>query len=822
MRTALLALLATTAFAGTSGAAPRRALVLSGQNNHDWRATSAAVKAALDASGAVTADVTESPQTLTADALAPYDVLVGNWNAFAPRGGAAVDWPPAARAAILDFVRNGKGHVVIHAGGSSFMDWPEYQQMIGGASWKMGVTRHGPQHDFPVRLTSAAHPVTQGMEPFRTRDELWIDAKLDDAVTVLAEGQAADGSWQPVAAVNAFGKGRNFILLLGHDVAALENPGCRDLLVRGTEWAAAGSITVPPLTARPTADAVLPQIAAWKHGASRAPLLALEDLVARTTATPDRAALASRLAAALAGDASGEARAFLCAMLGLVGTPAELPALEAAAKDPGTATAARGAIDRIRGDVLRTLTPSKSAARSHDAIAADLESNDSERQDAALRAIATAGPGDFADLLSAKAGQLSPRPLTRALVLLGQSGSDKARETVRRALAHEDPHVRREAAAATAELGDAGALDALLKLLSSRDAGDRRAAVDAIRSLRDASVDARLVEALAQGGDAARPIAEALAARATHTSNPAALLLKKAGGAGNAAAPLLQAVGLVGAPSDVPALLPRLADTNAATVAAALEAIRQIHLRAGADPVDTVRRALSGADARVRPGLIALLDLSKSPECLVILRKTLGDVDIEARLAALRVLSKWPDNTPIEDVQRIAAQAADPREKGLALRAVAAMSKAVYGPNLARGAKADSPDGLEKDGHADGDEAGIDGDLKTYWDEADGQPLYRYRVTLPKPAAVSTLRITGWKHHEYAPKDFDVLCDGKIVTGVRDAVYEENVLVVPFDPVRATTVELRITGYYARSPAIRELEIFGPPPATGATPEARK
>lgn len=822
MRTGFIALLVTTALAASACAAPRRALILSGQNNHDWRTTSVALKAALDASGAISADVTDSPQTLTAEALATYDVLIGNWNAFAAKGAKAADWPPAARAAILDFVRNGRGHVVIHAGGSSFMDWPEYQKMIGGASWKMGVTRHGPMHDFPVRLTSAAHPVIKGMDGFRTRDELWIDAKLDAEATVLAEGQAADGSWQPVAAVNTFGRGRNFILMLGHDVAALENPGCIDLLVRGTEWAASGTVSVAPRTTRPTIDAVLPGVAAWTLGTSRAPLLALEDLVARTTKDADREALASRLAAALAGDSAGEAKAFLCVMLGLVGTPEQLPALDAAAKNPATATAARGALDRIHGKVLRAPAAPKAAPAERDAVAADLGSGDPARQDAALRSIAASGPKDHVDLLAARAGSLAPRQMSRALVLLGRSGSDKAREPVRRALDHEDPYVRLEAIAAAAELDDTGAVDLLLRRLEGADANERRAVVDALRRLTGPDIDARLVDELARGGAAAKQVAEALAMRATRASSPAPLLLKKAEAGDSAAVPLLQAVGLMGAPADVPALLPRLADTNTAVAAAALEAVRQIHLRAGADPLDTVRKALPGADAKTRPGLIALLDLSKSPEALALLRESLGADDVESRLAALRVLARWPDSAPLEDVRRIAAGAADPREKGLALRAVAAMSKVVYGPNLARGATADSPDGLEKDGHADGDAAGIDGDPKTYWDETDGQPLYRYRVTLPKPAQVSALRITGWAHHNYAPKDFEVLCDGKAAVAVADAVYEDNVLVVPFDPVTTTTVELKITGYYTKSPAIRELEIHGPPSAAAATPEARK
>jgi hypothetical protein len=44
--------------------------------------------------------------------------------------------------------------------------------------------------------------------------------------------------------VRAFGKGRCFALLLGHDARTMQNAGFQALLVRGTEWAATGKVTV--------------------------------------------------------------------------------------------------------------------------------------------------------------------------------------------------------------------------------------------------------------------------------------------------------------------------------------------------------------------------------------------------------------------------------------------------------------------------------------------------------------------------------------------------------------------------------------------------
>ena len=56
--------------------------------------------------------------------------------------------------------------------------------------------------------------------------------------------------------------------------------------------------------------------------------------------------------------------------------------------------------------------------------------------------------------------------------------------------------------------------------------------------------------------------------------------------------------------------------------------------------------------------------------------------------------------------------------------------------------------------------------------------------------------------------EYALYCDGKVVATVRDAAYEDNRATIALDPVKASVVELRITGSYGASPAIRELEIL--------------
>jgi hypothetical protein len=46
--------------------------------------------------------------------------------------------------------------------------------------------------------------------------------------------------------------------LLGHDATSVAHPGCAALMVRGTEWAATGAVTVPAPADIPSAPAAPP------------------------------------------------------------------------------------------------------------------------------------------------------------------------------------------------------------------------------------------------------------------------------------------------------------------------------------------------------------------------------------------------------------------------------------------------------------------------------------------------------------------------------------------------------------------------------------
>lgn len=215
-----------------------RVLILSGSNNHNWQETTPCLKQILDANDLFQVSVTEHPQTCSAEDLAKADVIVSNWNGFG-KDKADTDWPAPTRAAFLNFIRQGGGHVMVHAGGSSFYDWPEYHQIA--ASWGP-KTSHGPMHSFDVEIADPNHALVRGVKSFSIRDELWNHTKFPENSHVLltahsSKEKGGTGQAEALLCVSSFGKGRCVNLMLGHDVSAMRHLAFQHLLRRSCVWA---------------------------------------------------------------------------------------------------------------------------------------------------------------------------------------------------------------------------------------------------------------------------------------------------------------------------------------------------------------------------------------------------------------------------------------------------------------------------------------------------------------------------------------------------------------------------------------------------------
>lgn len=256
-------------------APPLKVLLLDGQNNHNWRATTPALRAALEQSGRFTVTVATTPPT-SADAAAwakfhphfrDYAAVVSNFNDFG-----AHPAPHAFLDTLTNYVAAGGGFVSVHAAGSGFPHYPAMARMVGLA-WGLTAdfgsaleldqqghwhrtpagqglpTGHGHLFVWTVTAREPSHPILAGL-PLTWKhgpDELWYRARgparqLEVLATAFAPQTQLN---EPVLWTVRYGKGRVFVTLMGHNVTGIRSPDFATLLDRGCEWAATGKVTLP-------------------------------------------------------------------------------------------------------------------------------------------------------------------------------------------------------------------------------------------------------------------------------------------------------------------------------------------------------------------------------------------------------------------------------------------------------------------------------------------------------------------------------------------------------------------------------------------------
>ncbi|MBM3876491.1 MAG: ThuA domain-containing protein, partial [Verrucomicrobia bacterium] len=137
----LSALVVSAVAAATSHAAPLKALIIDGQNNHDWKSTTPVIRRILETTGRFTVEVATSPAKGGDMAgfkprFAGNDVLVSNYN--------GEPWSEETQKAFVAYVRGGGGFVTVHAANNSFPEWPEYNTMIGVGGWGGRTEKSGP------------------------------------------------------------------------------------------------------------------------------------------------------------------------------------------------------------------------------------------------------------------------------------------------------------------------------------------------------------------------------------------------------------------------------------------------------------------------------------------------------------------------------------------------------------------------------------------------------------------------------------------------------------------------------------------------------
>ena len=274
-----VAVFAVAISAAHAGDKKIRVVLIDGWNNHQWPLTTPIMKKVLEDSGKFSVEISTSPKR-NQEKLIPndwqsgpfppdlnkFDVVLSNYN--------GPDWPMELQKSLDEKLKTGKiGLSIVHAANNSFGGWQEFRHMVG-MGWYSKDLGHrlflndegkrvlvsqgegdGPGHrftgKFAVTIRDSKHPITKDMplEWLHNSDELYDNMRGPvHNVHLLATAHAPSGKGtgvhEPMIWTISYGKGRVFHTPMGHDVNAMKCVGFQTTLLRGTEWAATGKVTV--------------------------------------------------------------------------------------------------------------------------------------------------------------------------------------------------------------------------------------------------------------------------------------------------------------------------------------------------------------------------------------------------------------------------------------------------------------------------------------------------------------------------------------------------------------------------------------------------
>jgi type 1 glutamine amidotransferase len=253
-----------------------KTLIITGQNNHNWKASSPVLKQILDETGMFSSDIMITPvkggdmSQFNPD-FSKYKLVVLDYNGDS--------WSEKTNSEFLKFVKNGGGVVVYHAADNSFPAWKEYNEIIGLGGWgnrnkkdgpyvyyKRNVLvvdtsagtggSHGKRREYVVKTRISDHPITKGLPDrwLHGNDELYSQLRgpaknMQILATAFADSAAGGGTMrdEPMLMVINYEKGRIFHTAMGHadegGGPAMQCVGFITTLQRGAEWAVTGNVT---------------------------------------------------------------------------------------------------------------------------------------------------------------------------------------------------------------------------------------------------------------------------------------------------------------------------------------------------------------------------------------------------------------------------------------------------------------------------------------------------------------------------------------------------------------------------------------------------
>jgi hypothetical protein len=191
-----------------------------------------------DRSGLFEVTATDDLSLITTEGLKPFAAMV-----FYTTGELPIN--DEQKAALISFIKSGKGFIGIHSATDTFYKWAEYGEMIGGY-----FDQHPWHQEVTVKVEDLKHPATSHLgESFKITDEIyqfknWDRSKVHvllslDASSVDLTKPAVHRTDKDFALAwtRQHGRGRVFYTALGHRAEVWRDERFQRLLIGAMRWA---------------------------------------------------------------------------------------------------------------------------------------------------------------------------------------------------------------------------------------------------------------------------------------------------------------------------------------------------------------------------------------------------------------------------------------------------------------------------------------------------------------------------------------------------------------------------------------------------------
>ncbi|MBT7299191.1 MAG: hypothetical protein HN849_06755 [Victivallales bacterium] len=616
----------------------------------------------------------------------------------------------AVQKRFVDFVRNGKALIGVHAGTDCLYKWAEYGEMMGGY-----FNSHPWNEDVTVKLDDPGHPlmkafrgqsfvvkdeIYQFKEPY-SRDKLRVLLSLDvTRINMNKKNIRRDDGDFAVAWIRPYGKGRVFYFSLGHRHEIFWNEPVMQAYLDGIQYAL-GDLPCDDLPSGTLSAAYLAQssktgyeegiaaifadLAGYEMGVNdnRAKLVANMVLEAQKAGSPNRTDLSARLAKVAADAKATEAgRVFACRQLALIAEENAIPALVGVLGDAKVGHWARRALEEVPGTaaeaaLVEALGQTKGMAQV--GVAQSLGARGVQDAVPALMALVSGADVNAAvagaDALGRIGGRKAAKALTEAKVaspivqgaiargvlacaesarLAGRKAEAGASYKWLMAEGRAPRHVQASAFYGMGMWAPGSGLPAALAAAKSEDTEMVRAAAKLVRDLpgrKVASSFAGALPALPVGNQAL--ILDALAERGDRVVQPAVIELTESA-AEDVRLAALQALAKVGDAAAVPALVAVSADAEAGKAAGA--ARRSLALLTPKNVNPALIATLRASEPAVQTEIVRALGARQAREAVPALLKTARSKDRDLSKESRRSLALLVAPKDLPDVVTLLAE----------------------------------------------------------------------------------------------------------------------------------------------------------------------